>query len=66
MQKNIKPLGRPKKPAHQKLEVRSIRFNREQWAKIDAAGLDALRQLIDAWTVQNDPDPRLMAKVGDK
>ena len=53
MQKNTKQLGRPKKPAHQKLEVRSIRFNSEQWAKIDAAGLDSLRHLIDAWDVKD-------------
>jgi hypothetical protein len=41
-----KPRGRPPVPPDQKLEQRSIRLTAEQWAKIDAYGLDWLRKLI--------------------
>lgn len=38
--------GRPPKPPEEKLEQRSIRLTSEQWAKIDAYGLEWLRKLI--------------------
>ena len=41
--------GRPPKQAGERLEQRSIRLTAAQWAKVDAAGLDALRKLIDRW-----------------
>ena len=46
-----KPLGRPPKPAAEILEHRSIRLTAAQWAKVDAAGLAALRKLIDRWRI---------------
>jgi len=43
-----KPMGRPPKPADEKLEQRSIRLTAAQWAKIEAAGgMEWLRKLID-------------------
>ena len=33
------------------LEHRSIRLTAAQWAKVDAAGLDGLRKLIDRWRI---------------
>lgn len=42
-------MPRPKKPEAEKLVQRSIRLTAAQWAKIDAAGLRALRKLIDRW-----------------
>ncbi|WP_157040344.1 hypothetical protein [Polaromonas naphthalenivorans] len=47
-----KPIGRPPKPASEKLEQRSIRLTAAQWAKVDAAGLSALRMLINHWRVK--------------
>jgi len=47
-----KPLGRPQKPANEKLEQRSIRLTAAQWAKVDAAGLGALRRLINRWRLK--------------
>ncbi len=41
--------GRPKKDPDDILVQRSIRLSKDQWAKIDAAGLSALRKLIDRW-----------------
>jgi len=41
--------GRPKKAPDAVLVQRSIRLSKDQWAKIDAAGLSALRKLIDRW-----------------
>lgn len=41
--------GRPPKSDDEKLVQRSIRLTQAQWAKIDAAGLKALRKLIDRW-----------------
>lgn len=41
--------GRPKKAQDAVLIQRSIRLSKEQWAKIDEAGLAALRKLIDRW-----------------
>ena len=41
--------GRPKKDPNDILVQRSIRLSKEQWKKIDAAGLSALRNLIDRW-----------------
>ena len=49
-----KPLGRPPKPAAEILEHRSIRLTAAQWAKVDAAGLAALRKLIDRWRIKSD------------
>jgi len=46
-----KPIGRPPKPADEKLEQRSIRLTRAQWQKIDVAGLDRLRELINRWRI---------------
>lgn len=44
-----KQIGRPPKFPGEKLEQRSIRLTAAQWAKVDAAGLAALRKLIDRW-----------------
>jgi ABC-type transporter Mla MlaB component len=44
-----KQIGRPLKFPGEKLEQRSIRLTASQWAKVDAAGLAALRKLIDRW-----------------
>ena len=44
-----KPTGRPQKFPGEKLVQRSIRLTAAQWAKVDAAGLDGLRKLIDRW-----------------
>ena len=41
--------GRPRKNPDEYLVQRSIRLTREQWAKVDEAGLPALRKLIDKW-----------------
>lgn len=41
--------GRPPVPPEQRLVQRSIRLTLAQWAKIDAAGLPALRKLLDRW-----------------
>ncbi|WP_157497384.1 hypothetical protein [Diaphorobacter sp. J5-51] len=49
MEEQKKPRGRPPTPEDKVLLMRSIRLTREQWAKVDAAGLRALRQLIDRW-----------------
>ena len=49
MEPTKKPMGRPPKPADEKLEQRSIRLTASQWAMVDAAGLAALRTLIDRW-----------------
>ena len=42
-------VGRPKKDPDDVLIQRSIRLSKDQWAKIDAAGLSALRKLIARW-----------------
>lgn len=42
-------MPRPKKTQAEKLIQRSIRLAPAHWAKIDAAGLAALRKLIDRW-----------------
>ncbi|MEC5212007.1 ABC-type transporter Mla MlaB component [Polaromonas sp. CG_9.5] len=44
-----KQIGRPLKFPGENLEQRSIRLTAGQWAKVDAAGLAALRKLIDRW-----------------
>ena len=44
-----KHIGRPPTPPEKELVQRSIRLTRTQWAKVDAAGLPALRKLIDRW-----------------
>lgn len=54
METQKKPLGRPPKPSDEKLEQRSIRLTSAQWAKVDAAGLAALRKLIDRWRIKSD------------
>ena len=52
MEHSKKPLGRPPKLDEEKLEQRSIRLTAAQWAKVDAAGLAALRNLIDRWRLK--------------
>ena len=49
MNTDNKPKGRPPKPPDERLVQRSIRLTPAQWAKIDAAGLPALRKLLDRW-----------------
>jgi hypothetical protein len=41
--------GRPPKPEADRLVQRSIRLPPHLWAKIDAAGLVALRAYLDRW-----------------
>lgn len=41
--------GRPELPLGQKLERGTIYLPADVWAKIDAAGLPALRKLLDRW-----------------
>ena len=45
-QKPKQPGGRPRKPEGAKLVQRSIRMLPEDWAKVDAYGLQWLRDLI--------------------
>jgi len=47
--------GRPLKFPGERLEQRSIRLTKAQWAKVDVAGLEALRKLISRWRIKN-PD----------
>lgn len=49
MEQSKKPMGRPPLPPEERMEQRSIRLTRSQWAKVDAAGLASLRKLIDRW-----------------
>jgi hypothetical protein len=49
MEKQRHAGGRPEKPDDQKLVQRSIRLLPKHWAKIDAAGLDELRALLERW-----------------
>ena len=49
MTEQKKPVGRPPVPPEKELVQRSIRMTRSQWEKVDAAGLPALRKLIDRW-----------------
>ena len=49
-----KQIGRPLKFPGEALEQRSIRLTAAQWAKVDAAGLAALRKLIDRWRIKSD------------
>lgn len=44
-----KAVGRPKKPDSDLLVQKSIRMTPAQWEKIDGAGIDALRALVDKW-----------------
>jgi len=53
MEQQKKPIGRPRKPDLDRLILRSIRMTPSQWGKIDAAGANALRALIEKW----DPKP---------
>jgi hypothetical protein len=41
--------GRPPKPDEERLVLRSIRLLPKHWAKIDAAGMEELRRLIERW-----------------
>jgi hypothetical protein len=52
MNKEPKPKGRPPVPPDQRLMQRSIRLPPYLWAKIDAAGLPALRAYLDRWRVK--------------
>jgi hypothetical protein len=49
MEQSKNPGGRPPVPDDKRLVQRSIRLTPAQWAKIDAAGLPALRKLLDRW-----------------
>lgn len=49
MEQQKKSLGRPKKPDAERLILRSIRMTTAQWEKIDAAGVEALRAVVDKW-----------------
>ena len=49
--------GRPPVAEEDKLEQRSIRLGRKQWAKIDAGGLPWLRALIDKAKTPTKPPP---------
>ena len=51
MEKSRKP-GRPPVPPDKKLVHRTLRLTRSQWAKIDLAGLPALRALLELWQVK--------------
>lgn len=44
-----KPRGRPPTPPEEKLELRAMRLKPRQWAKIEEAGMEAFRKLIDRW-----------------
>lgn len=44
-----RPRGRPPAPPDERLLLRSIRLTAPQWEKIDKAGMEALRKLIDRW-----------------
>jgi hypothetical protein len=44
-----RPRGRPPKPPEETLVLRSLRLTPATWAKIDAAGMDALRALLKRW-----------------
>ena len=44
-----KKVGRPPVAADKELVHGTLRLTRSQWAKIDMAGLPALRLLIDRW-----------------
>jgi hypothetical protein len=57
MEKITPKIGRPPKPPEELLVQRSIRLTAAQWEKIDAAGLPALRKLIDKWRVQPTQPP---------
>lgn len=41
--------GRPPKPDEDRLVLRAIRLKPAHWAKVDAAGMEELRKLIDRW-----------------
>ena len=49
MEPQKKPLGRPRKTDAERMVLRSIRMTPSQWEKIDTAGADALRALVDKW-----------------
>jgi hypothetical protein len=44
-----RPRGRPPKPPEEVMALRSIRLPPALWAKIDAAGMEALRALLKRW-----------------
>lgn len=49
MENTKKAVGRPKKPDSDLLVQKSIRMTPAQWKKVDDAGIDALRALVDRW-----------------
>jgi hypothetical protein len=49
MEQEKRPRGRPPKPPEEVMVLRSIRLPPALWAKIDAAGVDALRALLKRW-----------------
>lgn len=49
MEESKRKRGGQPKPEDEKLVQRSIRLHARHWAKIDAAGLYALRKLLDRW-----------------
>lgn len=48
MEEKRKP-GRPPTPPEEKLVLRALRLKPAHWEKIDAAGMEALRKLIERW-----------------
>ncbi len=52
MNSEPKPKGRPPVAEADRLVQRSIRLPPHLWAKIDAAGLPALRAYLDRWRVK--------------
>lgn len=41
--------GRPRKAPDQLLKVGSMRLKKEHWEKIESAGLEQFRGLLDRW-----------------
>jgi hypothetical protein len=52
MEEPKKPRGRPPTPPEEKLELRAMRLKPSHWEKIDAAGMEAFRALIERWRPQ--------------
>jgi hypothetical protein len=49
MEKIKLPRGRPPKPPGERLELRAMRLTPAQWAKVEFAGMPALREHIERW-----------------
>jgi hypothetical protein len=61
-----RPRGRPELDESERLVQRSIRLLRRHWAKIDFAGLEALRTYLDRWQPKPPPDPKEEVGRGKK